>query len=104
MSYETNTNHNSVCGKYDAIIFDIDGVLIDVTNSYNQTIKKTIEYILSNNFNTSIVNLPIDKLIAKFRFTGGFNNDIDTAYSIILTILYCKLNYDLHLFQMTIGY
>ncbi len=91
MSFEINANHNSICNKYDAIIFDIDGVLIDVTNSYNQTIKKTIEYILSNNFNTSIVNLPIDKLIAKFRFTGGFNNDIDTAYSIILTILYCKL-------------
>ena len=90
MSHETNINHNSSCGKYDAIIFDIDGVLIDVVNSYNQTIEKTIQYVLSNNFNTSPIKLPVDKLIDKFRFTGGFNNDIDTAYSIILITLYCK--------------
>jgi phosphoglycolate phosphatase-like HAD superfamily hydrolase len=90
LSFETNINHNSICNKYDAIIFDIDGVLIDVVNSYDQTIKKTIQYILSNNFDISLTNLPIDKLISRFRFTGGFNNDIDTAYSIILTTLYCK--------------
>ena len=76
---------------YDAIIFDIDGVLIDVINSYNQTIAKTIEYILHNHFNISLADFPIEQLISKFRHTGGFNNDIDTAYSIILTIVYCKL-------------
>ncbi|MDQ6723757.1 MAG: HAD-IA family hydrolase [Thermoproteota archaeon] len=42
-------------------------------------------------FNISIPDFPIDKLISKFRYTGGFNNDIDTTYSIILTIVYCKL-------------
>jgi hypothetical protein len=39
----------------------------------------------------NLADFPIDYLISKFRNTGGFNNDIDTAYSIILTILYCKL-------------
>ncbi len=87
MLYKENRNQN----EYEAIIFDIDGVLIDVINSYNQTIIKTIHHILKNNFNISITDFPIDKLISKFRYTGGFNNDIDTTYSMILTIVYCKL-------------
>lgn len=80
--------------KYDAIIFDIDGVLIDVINSYNQTIIKTIQYVLNSNFKIkmNLTCIPIDKIISKFRHTGGFNNDIDTTYSIILTIAYCKIN------------
>ncbi len=46
---------------------------------------------MNNNFNISLINFPIEKLISKFRYTGGFNNDIDTTYSMILTIVYCKL-------------
>src|ERR687889_504715 len=77
--------------KYEAIIFDIDGVLIDVMDSYNQTIMKTIQHILKARFNITLTNFPIEELITKFRHTGGFNNDIDTTYSMILTILYCKI-------------
>jgi len=78
--------------EYDAIIFDIDGVLIDVINSYNQTIIKTTQRILDFIFKIkmNLTHIPIEKLISKFRHTGGFNNDIDTTYSIILTIVYCK--------------
>lgn len=77
--------------KYEAIIFDIDGVLIDVIDSYNQTIMKTIQHILKTKFKITLTNFPIEELITKFRHTGGFNNDIDTTYSMILTILYCKI-------------
>src|SRR6185312_13304509 len=77
--------------KYEAIIFDIDGVLIDVIDSYNQTIMKTIQHILKTKFKITLTNFPIEELISKFRHTGGFNNDIDTTYSMILTIVYCKL-------------
>ena len=77
--------------KYEAIIFDIDGVLIDVIDSYNQTIIKTIQHILKTKFKITLTNFPIEELITKFRHTGGFNNDIDTTYSMILTILYCKI-------------
>jgi len=32
--------------EFDSIIFDCDGVLIDVTKSYDTTINKTISYVL----------------------------------------------------------
>ena len=73
--------------KIGAIIFDCDGVLIDVRRSYNSTIVKTIEYFL----NTFIgINLPSDdilnKIIYLYKRSGGFNNDWDIVYSILLTI------------------
>jgi HAD superfamily phosphatase len=82
----------------EAIIFDIDGVLVDVKKSYNEAIIKTVELILIKNFNISLNNFPFQDLISKLRNTGGFNNDIDTSYSIVLIILYCilinKMNID----------
>ena len=32
--------------EIDSLIFDCDGVLIDITKSYDQTIIKTIKYVL----------------------------------------------------------
>ncbi|MDO8641515.1 MAG: phosphatase, partial [Nitrosarchaeum sp.] len=32
----------------DGIIFDCDGVLIDITKSYDLTIDKTVKYVLEN--------------------------------------------------------
>ena len=32
--------------EFDSIIFDCDGVLIDVTKSYDTTINETISYVL----------------------------------------------------------
>jgi len=73
--------------KIGAIIFDCDGVLIDVRRSYNHTIVKTIDYFL----NTLIgINLPSDDILNKtiylYKRSGGFNNDWDIVYSILLTI------------------
>ena len=34
--------------KIDAVIFDCDGVLIDVTKSYDLTIIKTTQYVLKH--------------------------------------------------------
>lgn len=68
------------------IIFDIDGVLIDTKKSYNETIKKTVQFILQTE-NVMTHNFVDDELILQFRQTGGFNNDIDTTYAIILLSL-----------------
>jgi phosphoglycolate phosphatase-like HAD superfamily hydrolase len=72
----------------ECILFDIDGVLVDVRKSYNIAIKKTVDFILKyttgNTFLKGIVN---DEIILKFRQTGGFNNDTDTSYAIALAVL-----------------
>ena len=76
----------------EAIIFDIDGVLVDVRRSYNEAIIKTVQLILKDSYEIEIANeFPFEILISKLRNTGGFNNDIDTAYAIILIILHCIL-------------
>lgn len=72
---------------YDCILFDIDGVLVDIRKSYNAAIKETVKYVLKFITGNSFRTLVTDQIILKFRHSGGFNNDIDTSYAIILAIL-----------------
>jgi len=80
---------------FDSIIFDCDGVLVDITNSYDQTIVKTTKYVLETlaKINDSI---KIDfKIIDGFKSTGGFNDEVDLTYAAILSIVAAKkLNKD----------
>jgi HAD superfamily phosphatase len=85
------TNKKINFSECEAIIFDIDGVLVDVKKSYDEAIIKTVQFILIKSFNINLANFPFQDMISKLRNTGGFNNDIDTAYSIVLIILYCIL-------------
>jgi phosphoglycolate phosphatase-like HAD superfamily hydrolase len=77
--------------KYDnigCIIFDIDGVLIDVRKSYNEAIKNTVQFVVGSIIKKdNLKELVTDKIILKFRQTGGFNNDTDTSYAISLALL-----------------
>jgi phosphoglycolate phosphatase-like HAD superfamily hydrolase len=74
----------------DAIIFDCDGVLIDITKSYDSTITKTVQYILKN-FTDVSDGITIDhKIIDGFKSTGGFNDEVDLAYAAILCIVAAK--------------
>lgn len=69
-------------------LFDIDGVLVDVRNSYNLAIKKTVEFITKHLTGASCAGrLVSDTLLLKFKQTGGFNNEIDISYAIILAML-----------------
>ena len=71
--------------EFDSIIFDCDGVLIDVTKSYDTTINKTIRYVLKEldcDFTQYLGGVPLhDELLLKFKSTGGFNDEIDIAYA-----------------------
>ncbi len=104
MNKKNNDLKNSSC-----IIFDIDGVLIDVRKSYNSAIIKTVQYFLKKiiNSNRNIEQDQLLGLIYSLRQTGGFNNDVDTSYAIILLLSYysefSKLkNIDLHFSLETI--
>lgn len=69
--------------KLDAIIFDCDGVLIDVSHSYDLAIKKTAEFV-TNEF--AAIKLPevTAEMIESFKKTGGFNDEVDVTYALIL--------------------
>src|SRR5688500_3416822 len=90
--YQKINNNNFIpimrrCLHIDYIIFDIDGFLIDVKKSYNDAIKNTVQCIVRNLIKRDLKDLVTDKIIVKFRQTGGFNNDVDTSYAISLALL-----------------
>jgi HAD superfamily phosphatase len=72
---------------YGCVLFDIDGVLVDIRKSYNAAIKETVEYMLKFITGRSFQRLVTDPIILKFRQSGGFNNDMDTSYAITLSTL-----------------
>jgi phosphoglycolate phosphatase-like HAD superfamily hydrolase len=71
------------------IIFDIDGTLIDTRESYTKTIKKTVQFLVNyiDKSKAGLGNIVSDELIFKFRKSGMFNNDTDTSYAFVLSIL-----------------
>ena len=71
----------------DTIIFDCDGVLIDITKSYDLAIIKTTQYVLEN-FSKINNSINVDfKIIDGFKSTGGFNDEVDLAYAAILSFV-----------------
>ena len=61
--------------KYDGLIFDIDGVLVDVSQSYREAIRQTAGYFLRKNIQMAEVD--------KIKNKVGMNNDWDAAYALI---------------------
>lgn len=79
-----------VLNKTDSIIFDCDGVLIDITKSYDLAIIKTTRYVLEN---LAKINNSMDvdfSIIDGFKSTGGFNDEVDLTYAVIISIVAAK--------------
>jgi len=49
------------------LVFDMDGVLVDVTDSYRLTIIRTVEYLTGRTVTR--------ELIQEYKNRGGWNND-----------------------------
>ncbi len=76
--------------EIDSLIFDCDGVLIDIKKSYDQTIIATTKYVLEN-FAEISDSIDIDfKIIDGFKSTGGFNDEVDLTYASILSLVAAK--------------
>lgn len=60
---------------FDSLIFDMDGVLVDVSMSYRKAIKQTAEFFLKR----KIDNTEIEAIKQKV----GMNNDWDATYALI---------------------
>lgn len=78
-------------------LFDIDGVLIDVRRSYNLAIKHTVDFVVKRMTGASCARrLVSDTLLLKFKQTGGFNNEIDMSYAIILALMSLPFGESVH--------
>src|SRR6185312_14123029 len=60
----------------DVIVFDVDGVLVDVTASYREAVRETIR-----SFTGDLVS---NELIQHYKNQGGWNNDWELSYKLIL--------------------
>ena len=57
------------------IVFDMDGVLVDVTESYRETIAQTVAHF------TGVAPMP--EQIQDFKNQGGWNNDWELSHHIV---------------------
>lgn len=86
----TDDSKIQILNKIDAIIFDCDGVLIDITKSYDLAIIQTTQYVLEN---LAKIDSSIDvdfKIIDGFKSTGGFNDEVDLTYAAIISLVAAK--------------
>ncbi|WP_100183178.1 HAD family hydrolase [Candidatus Nitrosotenuis aquarius] len=75
--------------QVDTIIFDCDGVLVDVSKSYDLAIKQTTAFVLDKF--AGIKSIPISsEIISGFKASGGFNDEVDVTYALILSLVAAK--------------
>ena len=69
-----------------SFLFDIDGVLVDVRSSYIDAIRKTVDLYLEKVFGVRRgANLLLSREdVHQFKLLGGFNNDWDSVYGLLL--------------------
>ncbi len=70
----------------DAIIFDCDGVLVDITESYDAAITETVRHVIADIVGVDGAIHVNSDVIEGFKSTGGFNDEVDLAYASILCI------------------
>lgn len=72
-------------GDVEIVIFDMDGVLIDVSRSYRETIKRTVGLYLRRALGRkgNSKSLVTDGDIVTFKEIGGLNNDWDVTTGLL---------------------
>jgi HAD superfamily phosphatase len=72
--------------QVDAVVLDVDGVLVDVADSYRRAILETVEALHGTSFDRSVVQ--------SFKEAGGFNNDWVLTDALALYALATDAGYD----------
>lgn len=78
----------SLVSQVDALVLDVDGVLINVTNSFRVVISQTVQHYFFR-----ILGFTGDAVLVKpsetqlFKLAGGFNNDWDLTSAAVLFYL-----------------
>lgn len=71
--------------KFDSIIFDCDGVLVDITESYDRTIDRTCSHVLKELEGMDSISID-GEIIDGFKASGGFNDEVDLTYACVLSL------------------
>ncbi|SDJ55622.1 haloacid dehalogenase superfamily, subfamily IA hydrolase, TIGR01548 [Halovenus aranensis] len=77
----------------DAVVLDVDGVLVDVADSYRRAIIESLDRVLGETIDRTSVQ--------QFKDAGGFNNDWELTDAAALFLLARKEGCDLSLDQFT---
>jgi HAD superfamily hydrolase (TIGR01548 family) len=63
----------------DTVVFDVDGVLVDVADSYRRAIVESVERVHGDTL--------AREQVQEFKNAGGFNNDWTVTYAVALYVL-----------------
>ncbi|WP_256393568.1 TIGR01548 family HAD-type hydrolase [Natronoarchaeum rubrum] len=70
----------------DAVVLDIDGVLVDVADSYRRAIVESVAAVYGETISRADIQ--------RFKDAGGFNNDWELTYAAALYVLADREGYD----------
>ncbi|WP_247006445.1 TIGR01548 family HAD-type hydrolase [Halorientalis litorea] len=70
----------------DAVVLDIDGVLVDVANSYRRAVVESVREVYGDTLDR--------EAIQPFKDAGGFNNDWELTHAIALYVLAWQYGFD----------
>ena len=74
--------------QIDTLVFDVDGVLVDVRKSFRKAISQTVQFYFKEVLHfTGTPNIITPEEIDYFKMAGGFNNDWDLASAVVLFYL-----------------
>jgi len=79
--------------QVDAVVLDVDGVVVDVSESYRRAIVETVTEVHGERFPTEAVQ--------PFKNAGGFNNDWTVTDALALYVLAAAAGYDADLSAYT---
>ncbi|ELZ11483.1 TIGR01548 family HAD-type hydrolase [Natrialba aegyptia] len=77
----------------DAVVLDIDGVLVDVADSYRRAIVESVEVVYDRTIRKDDIQ--------QFKDAGGFNNDWELTHAAALYILATSEGYDASIDEFT---
>ncbi len=78
----------NLLSKIDSVVLDIDGVILDVSQSFRKAISETVQYFFSK-----VLKWPGETYLITpeetqmFKMAGGFNNDWELTYAVVLFYL-----------------
>ncbi|MCS7224305.1 MAG: HAD-IA family hydrolase [Armatimonadetes bacterium] len=80
--------------QVDSLILDIDGVLIDVSESFPQAVQEAVHLYVQTELGWQIDAPAVTKTeLDHFKRAGGFNNDWELAEAVVLFLLFKSLRH-----------